>query len=588
MARTPLHAYLTRPGEALSSAVRLASLKLTASANDKFKLPLYTYSREPQQQWWLPYLGLSNTSPHPERDDEAKAGSVFDRCTAPDLHADTGGRSVLGAIAIAEVAKPGANGRRRQYVIFCFGTVTHLINKSTIVPDFGLLLVEHFGSPAGIVSADTLDPTNIRRQRNLLPTESTLAYVDPEVQERILRRLTSRVSDQFPGLPIRATGAASVQFSSTAPATKLESIAEHLFRSYQSAAKEPRPDNGVQIVRDLKLERAADRALLAEVRQSTRFSVQVPAIGGSTDGNSVADTSGEWHSTSDPLDFTSFVDEAELRSRSNRAVEVLKSVELPIRTSSGYRTRRRLYDCLNGTLQVEGETLALADGSWYRIQKDLLNDAGRESRDRQLIDNRYPLRSARDYQEADYNMNMATRVGGICLDRKSIASGSSGIEPCDVIWMDRDELVLTHVKKGFDSSELSHLFYQGQVAALALTRDAGARAKLQLLIEKVVASKTLGLPKVKASDAFERDNTLRPEESRRRKLVGADLSSKIERRITDRRIRVDYLILSRRDRTRQELSQLPLFSQISFARTSRLFSLMGVPTTLRIVGDRRE
>ena len=69
------------------------------------------------------------------------------------------------------------------------------------------------------------------------------------------------------------------------------------------------------------------------------------------------------------------------------------------------------------------------------------------------------------------------------MDRKTVKSvGRTPIEFCDLLTTTKTKI---HVKKGFTSSELSHLFQQGMVSAELLSGDHVFRVGVRKELEKV-------------------------------------------------------------------------------------------------------
>lgn len=130
-----------------------------------------------------------------------------------------------------------------------------------------------------------------------------------------------------------------------------------------------------------------------------------------------------------------------------------------------------------------GQRYALYDGAWYQLHHDYANNINQRTQaifsqiDDDLV---FPPWASTDDEEA-YNKELATTLGGVCLDRKLITTSlhRRGIEPCDVYLPDG---TLIHVKKTGRSTAASHLFAQALVSADALCSDSDAREKLRAKI----------------------------------------------------------------------------------------------------------
>lgn len=118
----------------------------------------------------------------------------------------------------------------------------------------------------------------------------------------------------------------------------------------------------------------------------------------------------------------------------------------------------------------------LHDGNWYRMDDQYLGRI--DERVREILAEPASLDFppwGNEHEDA-YNKRAASVLSGICMDRKLISTplhSRGGIEPCDVFVAPG---VLIHVKRGRQSSDLSHLLAQGLVSTDALARDESARA----------------------------------------------------------------------------------------------------------------
>lgn len=133
---------------------------------------------------------------------------------------------------------------------------------------------------------------------------------------------------------------------------------------------------------------------------------------------------------------------------------------------------------------LDEQTFALYDGSWYQIHHDYVGNITQKTQElfnRGLDDLQFPIWGIDEDEEA-YNKTLATALGGVCLDRKLITTDlhGRGIEACDVYLPDG---TLIHVKKTEKSAAASHLLAQALVSADALCNDAQARQMLRSRIK---------------------------------------------------------------------------------------------------------
>lgn len=135
---------------------------------------------------------------------------------------------------------------------------------------------------------------------------------------------------------------------------------------------------------------------------------------------------------------------------------------------------------------LDGQSYALYDGSWYQIHHDYVGNIDHKTKElfnRPVDDVVFPSWGPADDEE-DYNKALASALGGVCLDRKLITTDlhRRGIEACDVYLPDG---TLIHVKKTEKSAAASHLLAQALVSADALCNDVQARKKLRARIKEL-------------------------------------------------------------------------------------------------------
>lgn len=135
---------------------------------------------------------------------------------------------------------------------------------------------------------------------------------------------------------------------------------------------------------------------------------------------------------------------------------------------------------------LDGQSYALYDGSWYQIHHDYVGNIDRKTKEifeRRVDDLSFPAWGPADDEE-EYNKALTSSLGGVCLDRKLITTDlhRRGIEACDVYLPDG---TLIHVKKTEKSAAASHLLARALVSADALCNDDQARKKLRARIKRL-------------------------------------------------------------------------------------------------------
>jgi uncharacterized protein (TIGR04141 family) len=132
------------------------------------------------------------------------------------------------------------------------------------------------------------------------------------------------------------------------------------------------------------------------------------------------------------------------------------------------------------TLHEQGRYI-LNEGSWYKVCKDYAEEVDgyvrnlfEEGKKFKQID----LPEAKENEtEGAYNIRVANEKKYLLMDARDVsasAKGESKVEMCDILTPSKH---LIHLKKGNESSKLSHLFAQGKVSAKTLKCDPDYRSK---------------------------------------------------------------------------------------------------------------
>jgi uncharacterized protein (TIGR04141 family) len=136
-----------------------------------------------------------------------------------------------------------------------------------------------------------------------------------------------------------------------------------------------------------------------------------------------------------------------------------------------------LWDCLHHQLRDGSEVFVLDRGTWYCIERKLVDAVEREVAAIPNSPIRWP-RARSDETEPSYNPRAAALMGFALLDRNTIRlDGQTPIEPCDLLTPDYR---FVHVKprKG-GSGSLSHLFVQALGSAESFVLEHAFRAELR-------------------------------------------------------------------------------------------------------------
>jgi len=429
--------------------------------------------------------------------------------------------------------------------------------------DFGLLVTLNCVDPEKLRNTDTSSPSTARQQRTQSAKLSDLNYFDFERDAHVLRSLTGLARPEYASIMRSVTGSAQVRFTSAAAASDLPELCGKLLDIYSKTdyrSNFPEIHN-VRPIRDPKTLDSLNAALVNSLNtQDPNVGVAVPEILDFARARYFR-LSGPKVGVSDLLeDFDTNVLFKYLLERNEEplclSADDLKRYRVAVLDEGENQTASfSLYRCLiyELFLSASAKHCHLIDGSWYSFDA---NYVSRVQNELAPLFSDPKLPASVGGHEEHYNLQMASALGGICLDKKNLSpKGMSQIEPCDVVTLHIDGgIVLNHVKMGTGSSELSHLFYQGQNSMTLLREDPNAVERL--------------------SDLFKRHGR------------DSNIYSRAVEAIPTGKWHVRYLIVTDKPLD-GGLLNLPLFSQLSLARAARVLRGLGAFVNIGFVQDDR-
>lgn len=513
--------YLLKEGFDASSALK-ADHSLTPVAG-KSNLPsgwkMFLYDPKQRQPWWKEYFGL-----------------------VQELN-----QSVKGSLVFLE-----ANDRN---FVLSFGPAHFSLRDESYEYDFGLLVTLNCVDPDLIRNTDVLQPGSARRQRTQLASRSDLTYFDFDGDNSVLRTLTGNIRAEYQHLFKFATGASNLRISSNAGLDELQTLCGKLLDIYEKETyKSAFPGiRNITPVRDPAEIELLDEQLIRAVRDRDEdVLLAVPAIVDYDDSFWIMfgrlGTS-QMYPDVDIDDYYNYVGSHKMKVR-DLDVDDLRHHELRLVNEEGIpREKFSIYKSLTFDIKLTGAsgTFYLSESNWYHVDDNFIEDLKR------FLDERHAnlwLPACKKKPEGEYNKTASKeRLGAICLDTTNTSpQGQTAIEPCDIYSLEAGSAVLTHVKIGTGSGDLSHLFNQGANAVQLLRSSGPAREKLAELIAE------------RGGD----DDACKP--------------------VKERQFIVEFGIISRKDPSKKS-DNLPLFSRISLKRALIDLDLMGVPATYGFVSD---
>lgn len=442
---------------------------------------------------------------------------------------------------------------RNRWVALTFGMTYHKLKDESYEYDFGLRTTLNSLNPEKIKSTDILVPENAKRQRIQSPTVDELTFFDLTNDDSILKKMTGSVKDEYTELFKNITGGNSVRISLKRKPTEIIHICEKLIDIYNKNDYKinfPSLQNIVPVNDPRVLNKLNDKLIEAFNEKDAPFELvlAIPEIFDYSLDYKIkylgAGRSLRSYSEVYIYDYRSYLEEKNIEVTN---YETFKSHRLVIRDNND-RTRKEysifkslLFDC-----ELDQNTYHLCEGNWYYIETKFVEKLS-SSLDPIFTETNNYLHDCEHRKEEDYNNSVSDLNKDIVinLDRKDISpTGQHQVEPCDLIYKNKDYLEFAHIKVSTRSSSLSHLFNQGLNSVQLLRSNEEARNKLKKLVKK---------DEMKAS-------------------------------IDKGKFSVVYGIITNKNRS--ECSKcLPFFSRISLLRTLNVLKMMNIPVKVYFIKD---
>lgn len=482
---------------------------------------LYILDNLPRQPWWKDYFGIA-------RNLEQKS---------------------KGALIFLPV--------KGRWFALSFGHVYHHMKDMAYEYDFGLRVTLNALDPKRVISTDTLEPSAARRQRTQVPKESELTFFGYDSENNIFKSLTGKVRDEYKAIFRHVTGSSNLRISSDMQPDELVSTCETLLEIYGKddyKTNFPNLQNIVPVKDPAVITQLDAKVIEAFHAQNIDLCLAVPDIVNYAD-NVYSQFNGGGRSVSryEDVDMQNYYDYLQSCGLDYKTVDldVLKKHKLVLADENGIaKDTYNIYRSIIFDVELPCGTYHLCDGDWYRVETDYMVKL------QTFLDPCYEDQALIPYNhdtESAYNLAVAAADNNfLCLDTASMApSGQTQIEPCDLYTVSGDKGVFYHVKVSTRSSQLSHLFGQGQTSIELLKSDAEARDKIKALI------------KGKLNGQSEADY-LAPIDNGPYKIV--------------------YAIVSKKNKAGKS-KNLPLFSRISLMRSIRMLKTFGVDAVYCFVDD---
>ncbi|MFC3909022.1 DUF6119 family protein [Legionella dresdenensis] len=445
-----------------------------------------------------------------------------------------------------------------RWFAITFGHVSHNLKEESYEYDFGIRITLNSVDSLKLKSLDMVEPASSKRQRIQLPSNSDLTYFDFDRDNTILKSLTGNVKDQFKHLFKHSTGSHNIRISSDRGPQSLQFLCKELLTLYQddSYIEEFPQINNIAPIKDPTIIHTLNENLVAEIKTKNHAIILAfPELIDYKEGfytTFSGEGAGQIH---DDLEINLYYEY--LKSRNfdfnNMDIDTLKKHHLCLTNGEGVARGVRLsvYKSLLFDIKLANQTYHLCEGNWYLVDRNFVTELNTYL-DKFCKDTLLPPFNHED--EGHYNKECAHRLSSsfLCLDKGNISPrGQSQIEPCDILEINGEIIILHHVKRSTSSSSLSHLFNQGLNSIRLIRSD---------------------------DDAY--DNL-------KKKILGSNLESKNNLNLSsEQKFKVSFQIITSKEQNGLS-HNLPLFSRISLKRTIKELSCMGIDAEFCFVKDEK-
>lgn len=496
---------------------------VTTATNLPTNAQLYVLDTPPRAPWWRGYFGI-----------------------AKDLS-----QASKGALVFLPV--------KDRWFALTFGHVYHHIKDAAYEYDFGLRVTLNALDPKRVISTDTLEPSAARRQRTQVPKESELVFFGYDSENNIFKSLTGKVRDEYKDLFRHVTGSSNLRISSDMQPDALISTCEKLLEIYGKEDYKtnfPNLQNIIPTKDPATISQLDGKVLEAFKAKNIDLYLAVPDIVNYADSVYSQFVGGRSGVRYEDVDMQNYYDHLQTSGIDYNTVDIdmLRKHKLVLVDEEGSPKGAYTYNIYRSLIfdvEVNGDTYHLCDGDWYKVESDYM------TRLQTFLDPCYEdqanLPPYNHATESAYNIAAAAgEKSFLCLDTENVTPAEqTGIEPCDLYTVSNGTGILHHVKVSTRSSQLSHLFAQGQNSIELMKSEAETREKMKALIKA--------------------------------RLNGQDEATYLAP-IDNGPYKVVYAIVSKKDKTGKS-KNLPLFSRISLMRSIKSLSMMNVSAVYCFVED---
>lgn len=384
---------------------------------------------------------------------------------------------------------------QEKFFAMGFGAGHHLLDKSTIVPNFGLKTVLNIIDEKNIKKVDTHNISSVPKHKSEQITKpGELQDFSLNIETDILMGITGEIHksdtpklyDMFGGnITGKDSIAASVRFDA-------QSIDEFLKKLYEYSISGKYKEKGFGWIDNIKRISKKDAII---PRLNAELDVQLKYYDDLDDKIWIAVPEIiQWEEIKG-FKYKKINNDKEVQNISlsdlgqDLSMEVLQKIRVQAVDANGEKKYEwSALQCLYAEIDVDAHTYMYINSNWYEIDTDFetyINESYKKILNKDVP--QIPWIETEVHFERDYNKALAKKIpNAICMDANNvfIGSGGSQVEFCDVFDVKNSNII--HVKNYAGSAVLSHLFNQGYVSATLLRNDEKFREAVTKKIRETV------------------------------------------------------------------------------------------------------
>jgi len=379
-----------------------------------------------------------------------------------------------------------------RLIAFTFGHAKSLLLSHVIQRGFGLRVSLNIGDSEQIKSIDkaTLDKVALKT-RSQTSKNTNVSDFDFEFDHEILKSISAVVETDDDELEI-VSGYDSVSLYTKVSLEELPKIADRIMSAYESdkyLSSYPWVDF-IQSVTDPETISNLNDRIIQNLDSQNYESLWIacPEIMDYGDFSGFVYTTRAKKGCSvcmhPELDLELYVKETKLKLPTS--IETLKRKQVYAYNSAEMQVKSwSLFRCLNGEVELQGDTFVLNDSQWYRVERKFSDSVNEYFKHLPRSAINFPPYGT--LTEGEYLREIADGENFALLDQKWIYPQGIGtrIEFCDLLSQCN---AFIHVKKYGASSVLSHLFSQATVATELLLNDASVLSQVNAHLDDTYLS----------------------------------------------------------------------------------------------------